>query len=581
MPAAADPDLALQLAKEVADLYSAAVDRMLAQVARRLAKGIDRPGWAERKLIETVQLRNQAQATVDRLAVLGPDAINRALIGGWEAGGVDATIELGGAFVGTNTRAVEALASETITSVRSTHGQILRSVVDGYRSVIAEVAAPNVLTGTESRRQATQRALDRFATQGVTGFRDRSGRSWSIESYAEMATRTAVGRAQVAGTLDRYQEGGRDLVIVSDAPQECERCGRWEGRVLSISGADQRYPSVATATAEGLLHANCRHSLTAYIPGLTRPFTHTADPEGDRARQEQRRLERGVRHWKRRELVAIDGHAARVAHQRRLAWEGRLARHVQANDLMRLRYREVVHGRGELPKHPPRPTPAPTPRPAPRVRPAPPVPSDVGGVVSASTAVASMPGTRSPVGVEVRRALTGIERIHRLPAGMRAVPVESVSGGTAFGSYSFTPKDPAVIRVATWGDHKATTFSHELGHYLDHQLLGGEPGTWGSSSDAPGMAAWRKAIDRTEATKALAGLPSDRVTRYYLRRDEQWARSYAQWVALRSGDRGMLDEALAITNVAGTRAHSQWSEADFSEVASAIDAIFETRGLLT
>jgi hypothetical protein len=344
MPAAADPELALRLAKEIAEIYGAAVDRMLAIVARRLASGIDRPGWPERKLAEQVQLRNEARIVVDRLVVFGPAAMDAAIAEAASVGAEIAAVDLGATFGRTHTAAVDAFTREAITALQDTHGQILRSTLDAYRSIIAE-AGGGVLTGTQTRRQATQRALDRFADRGITGLVDRAGRRWSIDTYSEMATRTAVGRAQVAGTLDRYQTAGRDLVIVSDAPQECERCRPWEGRILSISGTDARYPSVAAAQGAGLQHVNCRHSMSAYIEGLTRPLTHTADPEGDRVRQEQRRLERGVRQWKRRELVALNDQAKAVAARHRKAWQDRLGEHVRTNDLKRLRYREAIGAR--------------------------------------------------------------------------------------------------------------------------------------------------------------------------------------------------------------------------------------------
>jgi hypothetical protein len=345
MPAEADPGLALRLAKAAADLYGQATDRMLAIVARRLASGIDEPGWAEVKLAEMASLRDEARAVIERIDVLGPRAARTAIRDGYAAGALDAVLdggEITGRFNRANTRAVDALVNETVTTLRSTHGQILRSTLDSYRGIISEVAAPGVVTGTQTRRQATQAALDRFAVRGITGFVDGAGRNWQIESYAEMATRTASGRAQIAGTLDRFVADGRDLVIVSDHTQECKLCRPWEGKVLSITGRTPDYPTVREAQSAGLQHPNCRHSLGAFIPGLTRPLRGTADLDGDRLRQEQRRLERGVRVWKRREAVAIgnDARAGARAHARE--WQRRLREHITANDLKRLPYREQV-----------------------------------------------------------------------------------------------------------------------------------------------------------------------------------------------------------------------------------------------
>lgn len=359
MPATPDPELALRLAKTVADLYGDATAALLKIVARRLGEGIDQAGWAERKLVQLDRLRAEALAEVERLQrAVGPAVVD-AVEAGHHAGVVDAVrdlanvedVSLGSAFVGNQRRAIDALVRETLTSVTSTHARLLRATLDAYRTVISEAGAPQVLAGVATRRQATQMALNRFAARGVTGFVDRAGRNWEIESYAEMATRTAVGRAQVAGALGRFADAGRNLVIVSDAPQECSVCRPWEGKVLAVTLGEPVPPgvaiagTVAQATAAGLFHANCRHALGLYVPGLTKRFTSTADPEGDRARQQQRYLERGVRRWKRVAAASMDDQSARLARAKASEWQLRLREHVEANDLRRLPHRERVGAR--------------------------------------------------------------------------------------------------------------------------------------------------------------------------------------------------------------------------------------------
>lgn len=350
MPASPDPDLAFQAAKATVDLYSRATETLLGQVARRLARGITQPGWAEAKLADLTGLRNAAQAELDRLQRGAPRAIQAAIRTGWAAGADDVAGETGNIPIRTNSRALDALVDETVRQVTSTHPRILRSTLDTYRAVIAETSAADVLTGSRSRVQATQQALDRFARQGITGYVDGRDRRWSLDSYAEMATRTAVGRAQVAGSLDRYQAAGRDLVLVSDAPSECEACRPWEGKVLSISGTTppgtrlsdgvEVTATVGEAQRGGLHHPNCRHRLRAYIPGLSRRMVDTEDPAGDRARQEQRRLERGVREWKRREAAAMTPEARAAAGRHRTEWQGRLGQHIDREGLKRQRHRE-------------------------------------------------------------------------------------------------------------------------------------------------------------------------------------------------------------------------------------------------
>jgi len=351
MPAGADPELGLRLAKSTADLYGQAVDELLSIVARRLARGIDQPGWAERKLMEQLGLREDARAVVERLVTLGPDSVRTAVTDGWRRGATQPEPGIAARFGVTNTRAVDAIITETITRLQSMHTQILRATDDMYRSVIAE-ASSLAVTGTTTTRQAAHQAVARWADQGITGFVDSAGRRWQADTYAEMATRTAVGRAQVAGTLDRFVAAGRDLVIVSDHAGECSACRPFEGRVLTLGGtapgtalADGAtvMATVEEAQEQGLLHANCRHVLGAYIVGLTRPMPKpTADPEGERLRNEQRRLERGVRMWRRRELTALTPVAQRQAAGKVREWRRALKTHVEGNSLKAQPQRTVV-----------------------------------------------------------------------------------------------------------------------------------------------------------------------------------------------------------------------------------------------
>ena len=71
-------------------------------------------------------------------------------------------------------------------------------------------------------------------------------------------------------------------------------------------------------------------------------MTHTGDPEDDAARQEQRRLERGIREWKRVEAAALDDLARARARAKVRDWQGRLTTHVDDNDLKRQRHREQI-----------------------------------------------------------------------------------------------------------------------------------------------------------------------------------------------------------------------------------------------
>jgi hypothetical protein len=341
-----NPAQAEELAREVVARYAEAEQLLIKRMAIYLAGDVEAPDWVERKLAQVKSYRAQAEAVVAELEQEAAEGVSTALREAYARGGTVAVKDLAGAALASGTEplateALERLIAETVSAVTATGPRILRSTVDAYREVIADTA-DKVLLGTETRRQAAQQALNRFAAKGVTGFIDVRGRGWNLESYTEMAMRTGALRAMRVGHTDRLTEAGQDLVIVSDSPSECDLCRDWEGQVLSVSGSDKDHPSVEEAEGAGLFHPNCTHTLGIYLEGVTRPMSETENPELYEAEQKQRYLERNIRESKRVEAAALDEAARKDAAAKVRARQAQLREHVAANDLKRLRYREQI-----------------------------------------------------------------------------------------------------------------------------------------------------------------------------------------------------------------------------------------------
>ncbi|MGW1760991.1 phage minor capsid protein [Streptomyces mirabilis] len=362
------PGMVDDLAERTRDLYAAAEERLLGIIARQLADGLDAPGWVERKLAAVQAVRRAAQGVVDELGKAVSLDVFDAVAEAYNTGRRAAVAELGALSddgrrlvddVTPNAQAVDRLAQETVDRLTSTHRSILRAVDDQYRTVVAEVTATPLL-GTGTRRQATQDAMRRFADRGITSFTDRAGRRWQLTSYAEMAVRTSVGRAATEAHTRTLAEAGVDLVIVSDSPRECPLCRPWERKVLTVGGADGERTveaehavedgrtvgvnvagSLDEARRAGLQHPNCRHSVSAYSPGITPVEDATSDPTGYEAGQRQRKIERNIRRWKNREAAAVAPEAQRAARAKVRQWQGAMRDHLAAHpDLRRLRHRE-------------------------------------------------------------------------------------------------------------------------------------------------------------------------------------------------------------------------------------------------
>lgn len=361
---AISPNQVEALALEIRRIYAEAEIAILEKIARRLSRGIDRPGWEERVLAEILQHAREIERIIGSLGREVPPLLAELIAQAYEAGiqsadsdlqlkttvrtrveGTNITLIQTGTIEGTfrtlNPMAVQSLAAATIGRIEDLHLQILRRADDIYRSVIAEVTGI-ALSGVDTRRQAAQRALNRFADQGVGIFIDRSGRVWDIASYTEMATRAAIIQSAIQGHIDRMVQQDRDLVIVSDHKEECERCRKWEGKILSISGRTPGYPTIAEARAGGLWHPGCGHTINAYIPDVTEIPKGTEDPRGYEERQKQRYIERQIRRWKRREAAAITEEERRYAKAKVREWQARMREFIEETGRRRKYERESI-----------------------------------------------------------------------------------------------------------------------------------------------------------------------------------------------------------------------------------------------
>ena len=168
------------------------------------------------------------------------------------------------AFGAIHQQAAQVLAENAYQRFEDVVQVIGRQVNDIYRELALENVRGTVV-GYDTWKQTAKRFREQLAERGVTGFKDRSGKMWNMRTYTEMVARTTTQQAHIEGTLNRLSEQDHDLIIVSRHKGACSLCAPWEGKVLSISGKTKGYPTFAEAKAAGLMHPNCRHTVSLYI----------------------------------------------------------------------------------------------------------------------------------------------------------------------------------------------------------------------------------------------------------------------------------------------------------------------------
>ncbi|SER95395.1 Phage minor capsid protein 2 [Lentzea xinjiangensis] len=346
-----NPADASRVLKTLVDVWDTAAERMLLTVARRLARGIDEPGWAEQKSREALAVSGELrgimrQVPTEETAVA---ALQEAY-----ALGERAAESLGERFVASNPSKVIRLATLFARKLRGTYVPVTRAHEDVFQRAVTE-SELLMQTGTMVRREAVASTVDRLLTEGVDRFAAGDGKRWHLDAYVRMAGRTVAQHTMIEGQLDGMVARGKDLVVISDSVRECRLCRPWESKLLSISGSSVGAEvdglvvvgSVAEARAAGLWHPNCTHRADPYVSGLTRVPEPRENPEGYEQQQKLRRLEREVRQLK-RTLLAVqqlgDTQAARDLRRKIRVKSEQIAAHTEASGLNRRRERERLVG---------------------------------------------------------------------------------------------------------------------------------------------------------------------------------------------------------------------------------------------
>lgn len=203
------------------------------------------------------------------------------------------------------------------------------------------------------------------------------------------------------------------------------------------------------------------------------------------------------------------------------------------------------------------------------------------------------------------RAVRAVDKVHG-DGSLPILPVLALRSETDGGKYQTISRGDGVrgraFRLLLNPDTPTPEFTalHEIGHFLDEQ---GWDLEYPSSADetTPAFTKWQVAVFRSTAFQELikmqdtgegfvhysdgngAWIPLTegallRVA-YLLSMDEIWARCYAQYIAVKSGDQLLISQLDHHTRVpsGGFYFWEQWEEDDFAGIMTAIDDIIIER----
>lgn len=228
----------------------------------------------------------------------------------------------------------------------------------------ANAAFMQTVSGAFDYNTTLKNAVKNLAQKGVhtVEYTDSGKRILrSIEGAVRSNILTGINQTASRRTLDNCQDLDCDLVEVSAHMGARPSHEAWQGKIYSLSGTSDKYPSFYAVCMpgepDGIGGVNCRHSYYPYFEGMERMYNDgeldemkepTVEYNGKKmtqyeAEQNLRALERGIRKHK-LEVDALEavGEDATVERQRLGAWQAKARDYCKETGLRRDYSREYV-----------------------------------------------------------------------------------------------------------------------------------------------------------------------------------------------------------------------------------------------
>lgn len=172
------------------------------------------------------------------------------------------------AYTKLHTKAIETLCDNLINNFAEVNNQVGRKIEDTIREIGLTNAQLKFATG-QTIKELQKELKEALVNEGIGGITDKKGRVIQFTTYAELLGRSIVAETQNTAVMNVMKEHDKDLVKMTEHLTSCPICQKYEGKIFSISGTDERYPSVKTIPGfrDGYnnVHPRCRHRLHPYI----------------------------------------------------------------------------------------------------------------------------------------------------------------------------------------------------------------------------------------------------------------------------------------------------------------------------
>ncbi len=231
-------------------------------------------------------------------------------------------------FFRLNDRKLTSLIEEVQNGTKNANYGALRMMDDQYRKVISKAVMFSNY-GAVSPKKAIDMATKDFLSSGINCIEYKDGRRVNIADYCDMVVRTANTRAQLIGEGQFRQEIDEHLVKPTKHNTSCEKCAKWEGRILiddvyaGGSKKDGSYPLLSEAMAQGFFHPRCEHGLPTYYKELDEIYEEIDSIDIDRKQYQDdlNYCNLQIQKYRRLEIGSLDEENIKKYHNKIQQWK--------------------------------------------------------------------------------------------------------------------------------------------------------------------------------------------------------------------------------------------------------------------
>ena len=170
---------------------------------------------------------------------------------------------------------LNSLAKQTMFEVNNLINTTMPKALQKNYKQTLESAVAGVVSGTKSHEKALSEAVLKMYERGFTAFRDRGGKTWTVERYAQTVIRTTTFRVYREMRERPSDDLGIDTYYYSAKSSARELCAPLQHQIVTkgvartINGERVlSLPDYGYGSPGGCLGINCGHYLTPFVVGV-------------------------------------------------------------------------------------------------------------------------------------------------------------------------------------------------------------------------------------------------------------------------------------------------------------------------